>query len=155
MKVFRLSGAAALASVLWTAGCAMAPTAPAMPAPQCTAAGSGPIEVTGRWQSNLGPVWLSQQDGRVTGQYYDDRRSRLNGILTGTILDFNWAEPGMAPGTGRFVFCPDNLSFTGYWNDAHSWYAVRMDAPPAASEKAEERRAETPWWAEPESKIGR
>lgn len=151
-----LSSAAALASFIGIAGCAMAQPMP--PQPQCTAFGSGPIDITGQWQSNLGPIWLSQRGNRVSGQYYADRRGTLHGTLDGTTLDFNWSEPGMSPGTGRFVFCPDNLSFAGYWNETHPWSGLRMGAPPSPSATPEpaapktraERGGETPWWAEPD-----
>jgi hypothetical protein len=133
---------AASAALCGAAGCAT------LQPPPCGASGSGPIDVSGEWKSNWGPVWLTQEGDQVTGEYYANRSGRLEGTLAGTALDFRWTEPRMRPGEGRFSFCPDNMSFSGYWGSNNAWHGTRVGTPPVAPaarpvKKAAETAADT------------
>ncbi|MBI5241077.1 MAG: hypothetical protein HY926_11440 [Elusimicrobia bacterium] len=138
LQVLALSASTALCGA---AGCA------ALQPPPCNASGAGPIDVSGEWKSNWGPVWLTQEGDSVTGEYYANRSGKLEGTLAGTALDFRWTEPRMRPGEGRFSFCPDNMSYSGYWGAQNAWHGTRVGTPPAPPaarpvKKAAEARAD-------------
>jgi len=88
----------------------------------------------GQWESNWGPMTLSQSGGRVTGSYSHDK-GRIEGEVKEGVLTGAWSEaPSYAPpdDSGRIVFrlSADGESFSGTWgygasSDDGSWEGRR------------------------------
>jgi len=114
-----------VASSLILSGCAG--VAPVGSGADCAAS----ADFSGEWDSNWGPLWLEQSGSRVTGQYYADRRGRLEGAVCGSDLTFNWKEGGLS-GRGRFSMAPGGAAYSGSFRMMlrnYAWNGSRKTAP--------------------------
>ena len=102
----------------------------AMPSPASAFSGFG-----GNWETNWGPVAMSQMDSDVIGQYAYKKDGRLikgniKGSVSGDTLRGTWSQPG-GWGQLEFVLSPDGQSFKGRWRNKNqgswdSWSGVRQ-----------------------------
>jgi hypothetical protein len=71
---------------------------------------------TGEWNTNWGPMTLTQTGNSVSGKYSHSDGS-LQGNVSGNVLRFHWAQKGNGTkGGGKFELSSDGSSFKGTWN---------------------------------------
>jgi hypothetical protein len=100
-------------------GSAGGPSPTATPTPAATATAMPSGTWTGVWDTNWGPMELTQSDGSVTGTYEFDQ-GQIQGTVEGNKLVGTWAEAPTDGGFARegefeFTMSPDGNSFTGRW----------------------------------------
>jgi len=115
-------------------GAVGAPPQPATPTPVATPTAMPPGTWTGVWDTNWGPMELTQSDGSVTGTYEHDQ-GMIQGTVQGNKVIGTWSEyPSYAPpddaGDFEFILSPDGNSFLGRWRydssgDWSEWTATR------------------------------
>lgn len=119
---------------VWVAGCTYSVETP-FPAGSPAAAGES-TPWSGSWESNWGPMEITQSGNQVTGTYTHND-GRINGTVSGNTLTGMWSEaptyslPNDA-GDLVFTFAADGKSFTGNWRYGSgtgtwdgSWTATR------------------------------
>ena len=153
----------ALAALCGVCGCAST-----MVAQAGYGAPSGPpaLDVSGEWNTNWGPVWLTQNGSHVSGEYYANRSGKIQGTLSGYAMSFNWSEGFLMSGNGQFTFAPGNMSFQGSFWGSSAWNGTRVgpvpaaatpapavEAPPSpAARKAAAGGDGQPWWKRDDAK---
>ena len=89
-----------------------------VPASSCGTATSATPTFTGTWNTNFGPMTLTQTGNQVTGTYADcpNNGATISGVVAGSVLDGTWTEPcHNSHGLIHFVLSADGSSFTGLW----------------------------------------
>jgi hypothetical protein len=92
------------------------------------------MDISGVWETNLGPLRLKQTGSSVRGTY-------VTGTLTGSLrenaLTFDWTETTSAVGTGTFTFNRAGDAFTGEWRQSNgnksTWDGQRQVTRPGQS----------------------
>lgn len=77
--------------------------------PAGTGTGRG---VTGNWNTNWGPMWLTQTDAAVNGTYRNN--GRMEGTVSGNVFRGTWSDSRGA-GTFTLPLSIDKDSFDGPW----------------------------------------
>lgn len=70
----------------------------------------------GNWNSDYGPISLSVQAGRASGDY-PNHRGTIDATVTGNVLEGRWIQPDRS-GRLRFVLSADGQRFGGTWTEA-------------------------------------
>lgn len=82
--------------------------------------GPAPLNVTGPWNTNLGPLTLTLT-GNVVNGTFTNAKIRLTGKIIGNVYIGRWSSPETYScpynaGNFRIVFTPDNTRFKGNWD---------------------------------------
>ncbi|MGL4346083.1 MAG: hypothetical protein ACRCTE_12875 [Cellulosilyticaceae bacterium] len=82
--------------------------------------GPNPLNVTGPWDTNLGPLMLTLTGNTVTGTF-TNAKIKLTGKIIGNVYIGRWSSPNSyscpyEAGTFRIVFTPNNTRFKGNWD---------------------------------------
>lgn len=77
------------------------------------------VDVTGSFDSNYGPVKLSQEGNRIVGTYECCGGGRIVGTLKGSVIDYQWEQPG-ASGHGRWEVVDYGERLLGTWGTGES-----------------------------------
>jgi len=78
------------------------------------------LSFTGTWQTNWGPVTLSQTQNNVTGTYTGGFSGDVEGKVDGKRLNFTWTQTNGEWGRGYFELANDGRSFKGRWGGGNS-----------------------------------
>ncbi len=99
----------------------------------CAVAGrSNTRSFTGVWNTNWGPMKMTQKGSQVMGHYTGQFKGIIDGTVSGNRLDFTWSQPNGEHGRGYFIISGDGNSFDGAWgmNDSDSdggcWTGARV-----------------------------
>jgi len=78
-------------------------------------------KLSGKWNSNLGPVTLTQFGNRVSGtlQFMGKRPVTISGHVFGRVVRYTYAGQVLS-GTGTWVISKDGERLTGYYRTATS-----------------------------------
>ncbi|MBL7037765.1 MAG: hypothetical protein ISR77_04000 [Pirellulaceae bacterium] len=78
-------------------------------------------KLSGKWNSNLGPVTLTQFGNRVSGtlQFMGKRPVSISGHVLGRVVRYTYAGQVLS-GTGTWVISKDDKRLTGYYRTAAS-----------------------------------
>lgn len=77
------------------------------------------VDVTGSFDSNYGAVHLEQDGARIIGTYECCRGGRIVGTLRGSVIDYQWEQPG-ASGHGRWEVVDYGEKLLGTWGTGES-----------------------------------
>ena len=75
---------------------------------------------SGDWETNWGPLHLSQNGNTVTGNYEGDYPGTMTGTIKGNRLSFNWEGSNGEKGKGYFILSEDGNSIAGSWGSENS-----------------------------------
>src|SRR5579883_282912 len=96
---------------------------------------SSAANFTGQWNTDFGPMSLTQTGASVTGTY-PNFNGTISGTVTGNVLNANWSD-NTGTGTLRFTQSVDGNSFTGTWtrltgsgNPGGTWNGTRVSTTP-------------------------
>jgi hypothetical protein len=93
---------------------------------------SSAVSFTGRWNTNWGPMEMTQKAIQVMGHYTGQFKGIIDGTASGRRLDFTWSQPDGEHGRGHFVLSDDGNSFDGTWgmnnsdSDGGNWTGTRV-----------------------------
>jgi len=78
-------------------------------------------KLSGKWNSNLGPVTLTQFGNRVSGtlQFMGKRPVSISGHVVGRVVRYTYAGQVLS-GAGTWVISKDDKRLTGYYRTAAS-----------------------------------
>jgi hypothetical protein len=85
-----------------------------------TAGESKTATFTGRWNTNWGPMEMTQKGSQVMGHYTGQFKGIIDGTVSGNRLDFTWSQPNGEHGKGYFVLSGDGNSIDGMWGTDES-----------------------------------
>jgi hypothetical protein len=78
------------------------------------------VSISGTWDTNWGPVHLTEAGNSVTGSYEGEYPGTLQGKRSGNTVTFTWSGSNGESGKGVFTFSPDGKSFQGTWGGGDS-----------------------------------
>ncbi len=90
---------------------------------------------TGRWNTNWGPMEMTQKGSKVMGHYTGQFEGIIDGTVSGNRLSFTWSQPNGEHGKGYFILSGDGNSIDGAWgmndseSDGGSWTGTRTESP--------------------------
>jgi len=97
----------------------LAATAPIALAAESSYAGTWDTKTDKGWRYE---ITFFQKGSQVSGTYVvqNGDKGRINGVVNGDVLQFNWQQDGGYTGTGQFAIAPDGNAFQGvYRSDDH------------------------------------
>ena len=77
------------------------------------------VDVTGSFDSNYGAVHLEQDGTRIVGTYECCGGGRIVGTLSGSVIDYQWEQPGTS-GRGRWEVVDYGDKLLGTWGTGDS-----------------------------------
>lgn len=87
---------------------------------------------TGLWNTNWGPLQMTQKGQQVMGHYEGQFKGIIDGTVTGNRLSFTWSQPNGEHGKGYFILSEDGNSLDGAWgmneseSNGGSWTGTRV-----------------------------
>jgi hypothetical protein len=91
-----------------------------------------PASFTGKWNTNWGPMDITQKGSQVMGHYTGQYKGIIEGTVSGNRLDFTWSQPDGQFGKGYFIISSDGSSINGAWgmkdsdSDGGPWTGTRV-----------------------------